>query len=177
MNDLLILIMSLVRKIKGYSGKLSVKDATKLLSATKSEIPLKISGATIDGKWQKYPISSSNNQISSDDYVDIKKGQTMFLNCTLKTDGQFNSTFVSFYQKNVGHHNVVPDVKQNNDGTVQISAIYTAETDGSYITFDLNTLQIAGASYAEVSDYAFFISPVGGVISHLLIAFERRCAA
>ena len=174
MNDLLILIMSIVREVKGYSGKLGIEDATKLLSATKSKIPLKISGATIDGEWQKFLISSSYVQAASDDYIDIKKGHTMFLKCTLKTDGQFDSTYVSFYQKNVGHHNVVADVKQSSDGTVQISAAYTAETDGSYITFDLNALQIAGASYAEVSDYALFISPVGGVTKALLSALRRH---
>ena len=155
-------LMDAVRKVKGYSGILGVKDATKLLLATKSEIPLKISGATLDGEWQKYPISSSNEQIYSDDYLDLKKGQTMFLSCKLKTDGKFDSAFVSFYQKTVGHHNVVANVKQNTDGTLQISAFYTAESDGSYINFDLNSLQIIGASYAEVSDYALFISPVGG---------------
>ena len=166
--------MDAVRKVKGYSGILGVKDATKLLLATKSEIPLKISGATLDGEWQKCPISSSYSQIYSDDYLDLKKGQTMFLSFKLKTDGKFDSTFISFYQKNVGHHNVVADVKHNTDGTLQISAFYTAESDGSYINFDLNSLQIIGASYAEVSDYALFISPVGGVTKAFLSALRRH---
>lgn len=162
-------------------SKLGVPDITKLLrSKVLYDETLAMSGATVDGKWQKYTATGNPTQIYPDSaYVSAKKGDTIYQAITLKTDGVFQSTFISFYQTGVGHHNVTPDVKKIDDSTIRLSASYTCDADGSYLIADLNGLTIAGGTYYEVADNYAAISPVGGIAKALLCALlpVRGCAA
>lgn len=147
-------------------SKLGVPDVIKLLrSKVLYDETLAMSGATADGNWQKYAtnLNGQPTQIYPDSaYVSAKKGDTIYQALTLKTDGAFQSTFISFYQTGVGHHNVTPDIKKIDDSTIRLSASYTCDADGSYLIADLNVLTITGGTYYEVADNYAAISPVGG---------------
>lgn len=156
-------------------SKLRVPDITKLLrSKVLFDETIKMSGATADGKWQKYTVTGKTDQIypfGNLGHVSAKKGDTIYQAVTLKTDGTFQRTYISFYQTGVGHHNVTPDVKTIDDSTIRLSASYTCDSDGDYLMADLNILIITGGTYYEVADNYAAISPVGGVTNPVLSTF------
>lgn len=157
-------------------NKLSILDLKQLLlSRVVSSETIQMSGATADGKWQKIPLDSSQNQyqiypFGNLGYVSAKRGDTIFQAVTLKTDGIFQETLISFYQRDFGHHNVTAETKKMNDGSIRISAYYTCDSDGDYLLQDINGLLITNGTYVEIGDCYAAISPVGGGIKHLLNA-------
>ena len=172
-NDTMTNLMNAARVKFPLASKLGFSELTKLLlSKTLYDETIAMSGATADGKWQKYTATGNPTQIYPDSaYVSAKKGDTIYQAITLKTDGVFQSTFISFYQTGVGHHNVTPDVKKIDDSTIRLSASYTCDADGSYLMADLNVLTITGGTYYEVADNYAAISPVGGVTNPVLSVF------
>lgn len=147
-------------------SKLGVPDITKLLrSKVLYDKTIQMSGATADGKWQKYTATGKVTQIypfGNFGHVSAKKGDTIYQAVTLKTDGAFQRTYISFYQTGVGHHNVTADVKAIDNSTIRLSASYTCDSDGDYLMADINGLLITGGTYYEVADNYVAISPVGG---------------
>ena len=155
-------------------NKLKISDLTKLLYSTEiSTTQLKMDSAFLDGKWYRYNEFNNPAQIYPQGdawYINAKKGQTIFQAVDFKSDGKLNSAFISFYQKGVGHHNVVPESKVIDQDTIRLSAIYTCESDGEYLLMDLNGLATSNATYISLSNFYAAISKVGGVVKALLNA-------
>lgn len=159
------------RKKYSLVNKLSVDDLIQLLGSNLliDKMPA-MHGMQSDGNWQKRVTVSGLDQVYPDGdngYVTAEKGQTIFQAVTLKTDGKFNSTYISFYEKGVGHHNVIPTVKDLGNNTYRISAQYLVANDGDYFMLDLNALSITGGTYYELTDPYVYLSQ--GVISPNLL--------
>lgn len=163
--------MNAGRKKYSLVNKLSVDDLTQLLGSNLliDKMPA-MHGMQADGNWQKRVTVSDLDQVYPDGnngYFTAEKGQTIFQAITLKTDGKFNSTFISFYEEGVGHHNVTPTVKEIGNNTYRISAQYLVANDGNYFMLDLNALSITGGTYYELTDPYVYLSQ--GVISPNLL--------
>ena len=163
--------MNAGRKKYSLVNKLSVDDLTQLLGSNLliDKMPA-MYGMQADGNWQKRVTVSDLDQVYPDGnngYFTAEKGQTIFQAITLKTDGKFNSTFISFYEEGVGHHNVTPTVKEIGNNTYRISAQYLVANDGNYFMLDLNALSITGGTYYELTDPYVYLSQ--GVISPNLL--------
>ena len=159
------------RKKYSLVNKLSVDDLIQLLGSNLliDKMP-SMHGMQADGNWQKRVTVSGLDQVYPDGdigYVPAEKGQPIFQAITLKTDGKFNSTYISFYEKGVGHHNVTPTVKDLGNNTYRISAQYLVANDGNYFMLDLNALSITGGTYYELTDPYVYLSQ--GVISPNLL--------
>lgn len=102
-------------------SKLTIFDLKRLLlSKVVSDETIQMAGATVDGEWQKIPLDSTDSPyhvyqvypFGDLGYVSAKKGETIYQAITLKTDGSFRDTLISFYQKDFGHHNVATEVEK-----------------------------------------------------------------
>lgn len=169
LNSSLVGLMDAARIKYPIVNKLTIDDLTKLLrSKVVSDKTIKMAGAVDDDSWQKIQIDYNSSQFQIYPYGDLgyvsaNKGDTIFQGITLKTDGKFDSTCISFYQKGVGHQNVVADIKDLGDNTFRVSAIYTCSSDGNYLLQDLNNLIIYSGTYVEIKDcYATISSSLGG---------------
>lgn len=99
----------------------------------------------------------------TDQFLDVKKGDTIGESLIVRTDGDLEAINITFWAKVQFAHHIVPaEIDRIGDDLYQVTALYTFTQDDQLRMMDIHRFRATGASYASLTAPMVWLDSVGG---------------